>query len=60
MGNIFAILQEIFMMKENNSTKIGLTEFKQNPYSEQKVQKKKKEPVAKELKISDLMRRSSY
>ena len=60
MGNIFAILQEIFMMKENNSTKIGLTECKQNPYSEQKVQKKKKEPVAKELKISDLMRRSSY
>lgn len=60
MGNILSILQEIFMMKENNSVKIGLSEFKTNPFPEQRVQKKKKEPVAKELKISDLMRRSSY
>jgi len=59
MGNIISILQEIFTMKENNSAKVGLSEFKQNPFKEQKVQKKK-EPVAKELKISDLMRRSSY
>ncbi len=60
MGNIFAILQEIFMMKENNSAKIGLSEFKTNPFPENKPAVKKKEPVAKELKISDLMRRSSY
>lgn len=59
MGNILSILQDIFMMKENDTTRVGLSEFKNNPFQEKKVQKKK-EPVAKELKISDLMRRSSY
>lgn len=60
MGNIISILQDIFMMTDNNSTRVGLSEFKSNPYTEPKKVQKKKEPVAKELKISDLMRRSSY
>ena len=53
MGNIISLLQEIFMLKENNTAKVGLTGFK-NPSTpvEQVV------PSApKELKLSDLMRR---
>ena len=57
MGNIIALLQEIFMLKEDSSCKIGLSELKGNdPFPEQKT--KRKEPVSKELKISELMRRS--
>lgn len=60
MGNIISILQEIFMMKEDSSAKIGLSDLKgNNPYAEPK-KTAHREPVAKELKISDLMRRSSY
>lgn len=60
MGNIISILQEIFMLKEDSGTKVGLSGFKgSNPYREPK-RTSKKEHVAKELKISDLMRRSSY
>ena len=29
MGNIISILQEIFMLKENNSTKVGLSDFRE-------------------------------
>ena len=40
MGNIISILQDIFMMTENNSTRVVLSEFKTNPYTEpKKVQK---------------------
>lgn len=56
MGNIISVLQEIFMLKEDNRSKIGLSDLKTNRIPEVQVQKKS--PVAKELKISDLMRRS--
>lgn len=28
MGNIISLLQEIFMMKEDNRTKVGLADFR--------------------------------
>ena len=58
MGNIIGLLQEIFMLKENNSAKVGLSGFKdvQSP-----VEKPQRKPMApKELKLSDLMRKGSY
>ncbi len=58
MGNIISLLQEIFMLKEDNSTKVGLSYFKE---VETPVEKPKKNaPAPKELKLSDLMRKSSY
>ena len=58
MGNIISLLQEIFMLKEDTSVKIGLSEFKQ---SKTPVERKPKikAPAPKELKLSDLMRRES-
>lgn len=58
MGNIISLLQEIFMLKEDNSVKIGLSEFKevQTPIEKKP---KLKAPAPKELKLSDLMRRES-
>lgn len=58
MGNIISLLQEIFMLKEDNSTKIGLTAFKDVKTPVEKTQKKA--PAPKELKLSDLMRKGSY
>lgn len=59
MGNILTILQEIFMLKENNSVRVGLSEFKEK---ETPVEKKPKRTnhTPKELKLSDLMRKGSY
>ncbi len=59
MGNIISLLQEIFMMKEDNSVKIGLSGFKeaQTPIERKP---KTKAPAPKELKLSDLMRKGSY
>lgn len=60
MGNIISFFSEIFMLKENNSAKVGLSAFKEvETPVERKVQKVKK-PAPKELKISDLMRKASY
>lgn len=58
MGNIISLLQEIFMLKENDTAKIGLSCYKQN---ESPVERKPraKAPMPKELKLSDLMRRES-
>lgn len=58
MGNIISLLQEIFMLKENNSIKIGLSGFKEPSTPVEKP--KKKAPAPKELKLSDLMRKGSY
>jgi len=55
MGNIISLLQEIFMMKGNNTTKVGLAGFKESSTPVEKVQPRTSAP--KELKISDLMRR---
>ncbi len=59
MGNIFSILQEIFMLKEDNSVKVGLSGFKEAKSPIEK-KPKTKAPAPKELKLSDLMRRESY
>jgi len=57
MGNIISLLQEIFMLKEDKTSKVGLSGFRdvQTPV-ETPVKKKTREPQA--LKISELMRHS--
>lgn len=57
MGNIVSLLQEIFMLKEDSSVKIGLSGFKETSTPVEKPKKKVQAP--KELKLSDLMRRES-
>ncbi len=57
MGNIISLLQEIFMLKEDNSSKVGLSSFKETQTPVETPKKKSKQPQA--LKISDLMRRGS-
>ena len=59
MGNLISFLQEIFMMKEDNSTKIGLSSFKQVSTPVDKKPTVKYEPP-KELKISELIRKGNY
>lgn len=58
MGNIIELFQEIFMMKENNSLKVGLSGYKSSQTPVEKPQNKAMAP--KELKISELMRKGSY
>lgn len=58
MGNIITLLQEIFMMKEDTHSKIGLADFRENSIPVKKVSKTKTMP--RELKISELMRKGSY
>ncbi len=58
MGNFIGLLQEIFMLKENNSAKVGLSGFKDISSPVEKPQRKTIAP--KELKLSDLMRKGSY
>lgn len=58
MGNIISFFQEIFMLKEDNSTKIGLSDFRESATPVEKTAKKNKPP--KELKLSELMRKGSY
>lgn len=58
MGNILTILQEIFMLKEDNSAKVGLSSFKDSVTPVERPARKVSEP--KELKISELMRKSTY
>ncbi len=57
MGNIISILQEIFMGKEDNCTQVGLSSLRgaTNPVKEAV----KKTHTPKELKLSDLMRKST-
>lgn len=58
MSNIISLFQEIFLLKENDDTKVGLSTFKESSTPVEKVIKpKRKEPQA--LKLSDLMRKSS-
>ncbi len=56
MGEIISFLQEIFLMKEENSKlKVGLSQFKK---SDKVVKPKVKKVAPKEVKLSDLMRRA--
>jgi hypothetical protein len=57
MGNIISLLQEIFMLKEDKSLKVGLSGFRDVQTSVPPVQKQRTvKPQA--LKISELMRHS--
>ncbi len=58
MKELIAFFKEIFMMKdENSSTKIGLSQFKAEKEEVKPVKKVKK--IEREVKLSDLMRRSA-
>ena len=54
MGNIISLLQEIFMLKEDNASKVGLSAFRDVQTPMEPVKKVTREPKA--LKISELMR----
>ena len=58
MNEILSFFKEIFMLKENNSLKVGLSGYKSSQTPVEKPQKKSMAP--KELKISELMRKGSY
>ncbi len=57
MGNIISLLQEIFMLKEDNSVKVGLSCYREDSTPVERPQRKPHQP--KELKLSDLMRKGS-
>ncbi|CCX79434.1 unknown [Clostridium sp. CAG:715] len=58
MKEIIAFFKEIFMISDENSkVKIGLSQFKEEKEIVKPVKKIKK--FEKEVKISDLMRRSA-
>ena len=57
MKEIIDFLKDIFMMKDDNSNRIGLSQFKtETPVEKKPVPKNIFE--RKEVKLSDLMRRS--
>lgn len=58
MINIVSFFQEIFMLKQDNSFKIGLTDLRQPDTLEQDTSKKSHAP--KELRLSELMRKGNY
>ncbi len=58
MGDIISILKGIFMGQDDNCTQVGLSSFKNASVPIKQVSKKTHTP--KELKLSDLMRKSSY
>lgn len=57
MSEIIAFFKEIFMMKQDDRMKVGLSQFK----PEEPVSKPRKLVLkaSKDIKISDLMRRAS-
>ncbi len=64
MGNLITFLQSIFWNSEDNTTKVGLSEFKKKQITSTiPVIKRKsifiKQP-AQELRLSELMRKGSY
>ncbi len=59
MGNIISLLQEIFMLKENNSVKVGLSDFRETKSPIEKP-KRNINQAPKELRLSELMRKNSY
>lgn len=56
MNEIIAFFKDIFMISEENS-KIGLSQFKEEEPVNKAV--KKVEKIQKDVKLSDLMRRSA-
>lgn len=64
MGNLIEFLQSIFLGKETETTRVGLSEFKKKKNATTiPVLKRKsiftKQP-AQELRLSELMRKGSY
>lgn len=58
MNEFLSFFKEIFMItEEKSSVKIGLSQFKEEELAEKSV--KKVEKLSKEVKLSDLMRRSA-
>lgn len=57
MNDVIKFLKEIFMLKPEDSIKVGLTQFKTVTPIEKAV-KKQVQPAKAEVKLSDLMRRS--
>lgn len=55
MKEIISFFQEIFMMKNEDKIKVGLSQFKK---TETIIEKKERKPVKSEVKLSDLMRRA--
>jgi hypothetical protein len=58
MGNILTILQEIFMLKEDTHSKVGLSCFRESSSPVEKPRKRTYR-APKELKISELMRKGT-
>lgn len=57
MNEILSFFKEIFMISEKSSDiKIGLSQFKEEEQKEVEVKQAK---VSKDIKLSDLMRRSA-
>ena len=63
MGNFIEFLQSIFLGKEDDSARVGLSEFKKKQTSKIPSIKRKsiftKQP-ARELRLSELVRKGSY
>jgi hypothetical protein len=61
MENLISFFQEIFMGKENNSVRVGLSEFKQSEPVQYKAKKKIlfKPNRPQELRLSELMRKGA-
>lgn len=57
MKELIKLFKAIFMMKEDNNMKVGLSQFKTMTPIE-KAAKKVSTPVKSEVKLSDLMRRT--
>ena len=61
MGNIISFLQAIFMGKENDSLRVGLSEFKKSAPVKYKAKRKPLFTVNRpqELRLSELMRKGA-
>lgn len=57
MKELIKLFKAIFMMKEDNNMKVGLSQFKTMTPIEKAAQKAST-PVKSEVKLSDLMRRT--
>lgn len=63
MGNFISFLQSIFLGKETETVRVGLSEFKKKTQTNIPSIKKKSIFIKKapqELKLSELMRKGSY
>lgn len=56
MFKFLDFIQDLFMMKKDDSMKVGLTQFKKTPMASPK---KDVSIRTKDVKLSDLMRRAS-